>query len=217
LANARLSWRGLVKLAYLFLVSENAGMDADRKLVEAIRAKDAKRVRAAISAGAKLEGVDGSKSAVHLAAEVANGEVIEALPRTSVKKLLNDLDSADRTPLMYAAGKGNIQTARALIDLGANVNARNSTGDTALRMAASDGTLEVARLLLEAGGNPLLPGRMLLTPLDRARERHTPEGRMIAALFTRSQEAKTARKSQKARPAARKSKPARRKRRIGVR
>ena len=192
-------------------------MDQDRRLVEAIRAKDAKRVRAAIAAGAKVAGVDGQKSALHLAAEAGNLEVIEALPRAGVKKLLDELDAADRTPLMYAAGKGNIQTARALIEMGADINARNSTGDTALRMAASDGTLEVAKLLLEAGANPLLPGRMLLTPLDRARERHTPEGRMIAALFTRSQEAKTARKAPKSRLAARKSKPARRKRRIGVR
>ena len=192
-------------------------MNADRRLVEAIRAKDAKRVRAAVAAGAKVEGEDGSKSALHLAAEVGDGGVIAALPKAGVKKLLNEIDSADRTPLMYAAAKGNIKTARALLELGAKINARNSTGDTALRVAASDGTLEVARLLLEAGGDPLMPGRMLLTPLDRARERHTPEGRMIAALLMRSQEQKTAKRAPKARRPAGKSKPGRRKRRIGVR
>ena len=189
-------------------------------MVEAIRAKDAKRVRAAVAAGANLAGDDGRTSAVHLAAEVGDAEVIEALPRAGVRKLLDELDAADRTPLMYAAAKGNVQTAKLLIEMGANVNARNSTGDTALRVAASDGTLQIARLLLEAGGNPLLPGRMLLTPLDRARERHTPEGRMIAALIVRSQEAartgKTAAKARKRAGARRKPKQARRKRRSGV-
>src|SRR6267142_2773997 len=172
-------------------------MDADKRLAEAIRAKDAKRVRAAIAAGAKMVGVDGDKSALHLAAAVGDEQVIEALPRAAARKLLNELDAADRTPLMYAAAEGNVQTAKLLIELGAKVNARNSTGDTALRVAASDGTLQIAKLLLEAGGNPLLPGRMLLTPLDRARERHTPEGRMIAALIVRSQEPRSSARTSK--------------------
>lgn len=196
-------------------------MNADRRLLEAIRSKDPKRVRAAIAAGANLAQGDGQKSALHLAAEFGNAEVIEALPRPIVKKFLNQLDAADRTPLMYAAAKGNIQTTQRLLDLGANVNARNSTGDTALRIAASDGTLEVAKLLLQAGGNPLLPGRLLLSPLDRARERRTPEGRMIAALFMRWQEAgkigKLSPKSASAAMIKRKTTPARRKRRLGVR
>jgi ankyrin repeat protein len=191
-------------------------MNPDRRLVEAIRAKDAKRVRSAIAAGAKLAGEEGAQSPLHLAAAVGDSEVIEALPKAAVRKLLEKLDAADRTPLMHAAAKGNIRTARALLDLGADVNARNSTGDTALRVAASDGTPDVAKLLLEAGGDLLLPGRLLLTPLDRARERHTPEGRMIAALFMRWQEAKAPKKAAGARSARRKTKQVRRRRRIGV-
>src|SRR3954470_7926441 len=132
-------------------------MNADRRLLEAIRAKDPKRVRAAIAAGANLSQVDGQKSALHFAAALGDEQVIEALPRAAVRKYLNQLDEADRTPLMHAAAKGNTATAKALLEMGAEVNARNSFGDTALRVAASDGTPEVARLLLEAGGDPLLP------------------------------------------------------------
>ena len=192
-------------------------MDADRRLLEGIRAKDPRRVRAAVAAGAKLSAADGQKSALHLAAAVGDGEVLQALPRSTVRKLLNQLDDSDRTPLMHAAAKGNLAAARALLDLGADVNARNATGDTALRVAASDGTPEVAKLLLEAGGDPLLPGRLGLTPLDRARERHTPQGRMIAAMFMRAQEAKTTEKASKPSSPGRKSKQARRRGRIGVR
>src|SRR5258705_7798879 len=68
------------KLAYLFLVSENVFMNADTRLHDAIRAKDARRVRAAIAAGASLVGPDGGKSALHLAAAVGDENVIEALP-----------------------------------------------------------------------------------------------------------------------------------------
>ena len=194
-------------------------MNADRRLIEAIRANDARRVRAAIAAGAKMEGEDGAKSALHLAAEVGTLEVIQAMPRPSVKKFIGEFDGAGRTPLMYAAAKGNVATARALLEMGADVNAQNEFGDTALRVAASEGTPDIAKLLLAAGGDPLMPGRMLLTPLDRARERHTPQGRMIAALFMRAQEAKSPKLPQKRRKIAavrRKSKQARRKSRTGV-
>src|SRR5437016_7352115 len=66
-----------------------------------------------------------------------------------------------------------------------------SLGDTAMRVAAAEGTPEMARLLLEGGADPLSPGRLMLTPLDRARERRTPEGRMIAAMIVRRSEEHT--------------------------
>src|SRR4051812_45947011 len=124
-------------------------MNADRRLTEAIRARDPRRVRAAVAAGANVSNLDGEKFALHLAAAFGDEQVIEALPRAPVKKLLNAFDPADRTPLMYAAAKGNTHAAKALIELGANVNLRNSPGDTALRVAASDGTPDIAKILLD--------------------------------------------------------------------
>jgi ankyrin repeat protein len=167
-------------------------MDLQGRLLDAIKAKDPKRVRAAIAAGADLA-ADAKKSPLHAAAEIGDVEVIEALPTAAVRKLIDSLDSMDRTPLMCAAQKDRLEAAQALIELGADVNAKSSTGDTALRVTAAEGTPEMARLLLAAGADPLLPGRLLLTPLDRARERRTPEGRMITALFIRAGEAKNAR------------------------
>ena len=60
------------------------------------------------------------------------------------------------TPLMMAAGGGQFEIARVLIQAGANVNAgRSNAGDlngwTALMSAAMNGRLEVARLLIEKG------------------------------------------------------------------
>jgi ankyrin repeat protein len=42
----------------------------------------------------------------------------------------------DRTPLMVACGEGFIEAVKCLLDLGANVNARNSAGQTPLHFAA---------------------------------------------------------------------------------
>jgi uncharacterized protein len=174
-------------------------MDLQARLLEAIRAKDPRRVKAAIAAGAKLAVANGQKSPLHVAAEVGDVAVLAALPGASVRKLVNELDGMDRTPLMYAAQKDRVEVARALIEAGADVNAKSSTGETALRITAAGGTPEMARLLLEAGGDPNLPGRMMLTPLDRARERQTPEGRMITALFVRAGEEKAAGRAGKGR------------------
>jgi ankyrin repeat protein len=178
------------KLAQPNLVADNGVMDSATRLLDAIKVKDARRVRTALAAGASLAMMDGQKSPLHAAAEAGNVEVLLALPAAGVRKLIDKVDSTDRTPLMCAAQKNHVEAARVLLELGAKANARNSTGDTALRVAAAEGTPEMARLLLEAGADPTIPGRLLLTPLDRARERRTPEGRMITALILRATEAK---------------------------
>src|SRR5688572_8799893 len=82
--------------------------------------------------------------------------------------------------IIGAARRGDVDITRALIEAGADVDAQASpVADTALRVAAAEGSVEMVRLLLAAGADPLRPGRMQLSPLDRARERNTPEGRVI--------------------------------------
>jgi quinoprotein dehydrogenase-associated probable ABC transporter substrate-binding protein len=57
------------------------------------------------------------------------------------------------TPLMLASANDAQQLAKALIQKGADVNARNAGGVTALMMAAAGGHAEMASLLLGAGAN----------------------------------------------------------------
>ncbi len=53
--------------------------------------------------------------------------------------------------LMVAAAFGHVDTVRALIDKGADVNAKDLTGWTPLHAAAFKGNMQIVRLLLENG------------------------------------------------------------------
>lgn len=54
---------------------------------------------------------------------------------------------------MYAALKNQKEVAQVLLDKGAEVNARNTSGETALSLAAREGHPEIARALLAKGAD----------------------------------------------------------------
>lgn len=154
--------------------------------------------KALLEAGAKLAGRKGNGSALHAAAEAGDVEMVRLMLKAGGDRLLDRFDEMQRTPLMCAVEAGSLEVARELLGAGADVNARDDSGpgNTALRIAAGEGTLEMVKLLMAAGADPLIPGRLTLTPLDRARERHTPEGRLITAHMLRvMEEAKAAKKA----------------------
>lgn len=61
---------------------------------------------------------------------------------------------SDDQKLLEAAQTGDIGAIKALLDAGANVDARNDTGETAVRLATMNNQTEAVRILLEAGANP---------------------------------------------------------------
>jgi euchromatic histone-lysine N-methyltransferase len=163
------------------------GMDANAKLFAAIRDGNVKQVTAALARGADpLHTLDpDGQSPLHAAASAENLEILDLLLKASGKRLLNRFDALGRTPLMRAVENKHVEAVRKLIAAGADVNARQDPrqGDSALRLAATDGPLAISTLLIDAGANPLLPGRLFLTPLDRARQRNSPEGRLMTAMM----------------------------------
>ena len=58
-----------------------------------------------------------------------------------------------RTALIEAARRGDIDSLRCLLDIGANIHGHNSQGLTAIHEACEHGTVEAAQFLLSRGAN----------------------------------------------------------------
>lgn len=177
--------------------------DADIQLEQAACSGDAQRARDALQAGADpnrtLE--NPGPSILHLAAAAGQAQIAGLLLDSGAAPSLETFDADGCSPLMMAVQSGHLETVRTLLDRGADVNARaGPDGNTALRIAAADGSFEMVKLLVSAGADPLIPGRLTLTALDRAAERRTPEGYRILNLLNSAVE--TARKHARAKARA---------------
>jgi ankyrin repeat protein len=73
------------------------------------------------------------------------------------------------TALHMAARRGNVELIGALLDGGADIEARDSLGDTPLRRAVNLNKVDAARLLLARGADPYSKGSKGLTPVRAAR------------------------------------------------
>ena len=117
-----------------------------KELFEAIRAGDAARVKALIEVDPSL--------AIFAACIQGETEQIEQL-LSADRSLVSKLSEDGWTPLHLAAFFGQGSAARALLNKGAEVNARstNAMQNTALHAAAAGRHTEIAKLLIERGAN----------------------------------------------------------------
>jgi ankyrin repeat protein len=69
------------------------------------------------------------------------------------------------TPLLFAAQQGNIESARLLLEAGADVDESTPDDGTALVIATASGHEQMARFLLERGANPNAKDGYGITPL----------------------------------------------------
>jgi truncated hemoglobin YjbI len=96
------------------------------------------------------------------------GKVVHALVRAGAK-----VDAHDGvkycTALHMAARRGNVDVAEALLDCGADIEARDTLGETPLRRSVNCNKTEVAGLLLSRGADRHSKGSEGLTPLLAAR------------------------------------------------
>jgi ankyrin repeat protein len=96
------------------------------------------------------------------------GNVVRTLVRGGAHVDAND-GVKHCTPLHMAARRGNAEIAEALLDCGADIEARDSLGDTPLRRSVNCGKTAVAALLLARGADLHCKGSKGLTPLLAAR------------------------------------------------
>jgi ankyrin repeat protein len=87
--------------------------------------------------------------------------VVTALPRGGL------------TPLMYAARQGAIQSSRALVDVGAEMNATDPDGMTALVIAIINAHYELAAMLVEKGADPNIADVTGMAAVYAAVDMHT--------------------------------------------
>ena len=121
---------------------------------------------------------------LHTAAE--DGDLAAVKMMVSEGRDVNAKDSdLAMTPLHYAAAAGHLDVVRFLISSGADVNAIDeaTSGDTPLGFIAQACSIDMAKILLEAGADPLVPGMMQITPLQRAERRKRPEGQQVYKLL----------------------------------
>lgn len=155
-------------------------------VMEAARVGAVEAVRALIAAGADVNARERTRNQTALmwAASRRHPEVVRALleagadvharsrrrtltvmlddgPSRTVKTSRQDaaqIGAGGSTALLFAARSGDAQSARLLIEAGAELDAAGADGNTALVLATFAGHPEVARVLLDAGADPNTAG-----------------------------------------------------------
>lgn len=93
-------------------------------------------------------------SHIHLlVVERISGDLVEHLHNRTHRDEINTPDFTGKTPLHWAAIRGDFQKIQILLQARANVTAVDASGSTPLMFAASSGSLKSLEFLLEAGSN----------------------------------------------------------------
>lgn len=128
-----------------------AQTEKEERLYIAIATNDTANVRLVLAegadAGATIKMNRGGAHLTMLVAAVMNGNAAVVRELLARKPNLEKKDSFGSTPLMYAAGAGNLEITKMLIDAGADVNADDGKGLTVLKAAQDSKNAEVIALI----------------------------------------------------------------------
>jgi uncharacterized protein len=84
--------------------------------------------------------------------------------------------SGGLTPLVFAAREGDLESAKVLLDAGADINQTTEYGWTPLLVATNNRNYKLGALLLERGANPNIANKGGWTPLYLATDNRNIEG-----------------------------------------
>jgi len=135
---------------------------------------DVPRLRLLLEFGADIETKDaGGHSPLY---RTANGMGREEEGRAAIELLIEHGADVNRitgvggmTPLHMSARRGTTRIAEALLDAGADIEARDKNGETPLRRAVNCSQERMVCLLLSRGADPRSTDRNGRTPIDAAR------------------------------------------------
>ena len=144
----RQTQRMMAEILHMF-----GGLRADDSLWTACVSGDILVIKAALDRGADINGAMNQDGDTLLTRSIMSGQTELACwlldngadPERSLKN--------GRTPLITAAGCGNLRVVERLIDLGVNLDQQMGNGSTALMYAVSKNQLLVARRLVQAGAS----------------------------------------------------------------
>ena len=118
------------------------------------------------------------RTLVELGADVNNKSATVAYPEQKPAEPSNYVSSfvpkGQWTALMYAARENAIEAARALVELGADIDAQDPEGVTPLMEAVLNLHYDLARRLVDAGADPNIADAAGMTPLFAVAEMRTP-------------------------------------------
>jgi ankyrin repeat protein len=126
---------------------------------------------AAAPAGGQAAGGGAARAAAAAAAQAAE----DANQDVIVAGLVGG-GSGGLTPLVFASREGDIESARVLLDAGADVNQTTEYGWTPLLVATNNRNYKLGAMLLERGANPSIANKGGWTPLYLATDNRNIEG-----------------------------------------
>ena len=126
-------------------------------LHSALRTQDFEEAKRLIANGIDINSKDNEgDTPLHLVAAMGQLEIVELLIKSDPKIDLHDgWDILGRTPLYRAVIKGNFAVVKALVQAGANINAKQWDGYTALYLAKATKNADMVNLLTELGADKL--------------------------------------------------------------
>jgi len=144
--------RAIVSASLAVVTTIGLAAAGDVRLIEAVRARNADRVRALLSERVNVNATQGDgATALHWAVHVDDVSLVDMLIRAGARA--DVADDTGATPLYLACTNRNAETVSKLLAAGANPNATLLSGETVLMTCARAGEVAAVRAVLGRGAS----------------------------------------------------------------